>query len=125
MEIVTVVNRTSQPVEGIFDGKRTVIAPHARLPMLYHAAEHLKRQNPVMGTEDISDPRSPEFLVGIEEWGDDISPIEQSDKQERFDRTTVGDGGSGAVEMNLRPKGKPSRVKVAIDDDNPVGIQLS
>lgn len=123
MQIVTVVNRTSRPVEGIFDGKRTIIGPHKRIPMLATAAEMLKRQNPVMGTEDPFDPRSPDFLVGIEEWGDDITPIEQSDKLERFDRSLVPDGGSKAVELNLRAKGKPSRVKVSIDDDNPVGIQ--
>ena len=84
MDIVTVVNRTSRTVEGTFDGRPIVLAPHAEVPMLANAAEKVKEQNPLMGSEDPADPRSPTFLVGIKEWKDDISPIEQSNAEERF-----------------------------------------
>jgi hypothetical protein len=123
MDIVTVVNRTSKPVEGIFDGQPMVIPPHGRKAMLSNAAELVKRQNPVMGSEDPTDPRSADYLLGVEEWGDDISPLEQSDAVERFDRSLVTDPqGQKAKPMDLHAK-RGSRVKVAIDDDNPVGIQ--
>jgi hypothetical protein len=92
--------------------------------MLSNAAEKMKEQNPCMGTEDPADPRSPEFLIGVVEWKDDCSPLEQSDEEERFDRSLVDNGGNKAVKLNLKG-GRPSRVKVALDDDNPVGIQVT
>lgn len=122
MEIVTVVNRTSRPVEGIFDGQVIMIPAHGRTSMLKNAAELVKRQNPVMGSEDPADIRSADFLVGVVEWGDDLSPIEQSDKEERFDRSLVeSTEGRQAKAMPIAGK-RLSRLKVALNDDNPVGI---
>jgi hypothetical protein len=123
MDIVTLVNRCSTTVEGVFDGVPIVLKPHERRPLLANQAEMIKRQNPVMGTEDPNDLASPEWLVGIEEWGDDCTPIERSDKEERFDRSLVNDAdGQKAKPMRLQVK-PGSRVKVATNDDNPVGIQ--
>ena len=121
MDIVTIVNRTSVPVEGTFDGRVSVIPPHGRTPMLANAAEKIKSQNPLMGSEDPADPRSPTFLLGVVEWNDDISPIEQSDAEERFDRSLVDGPGAKAIKMNVGSK-KTTRVHVALNDDNPVGI---
>mgnify|MGYP001615215955 CR=1 FL=1 len=76
MDFVTVVNRTSKLLHGVYDGKHIDLAPgkHA-FPLA--AAEKYKNQNPIMGTED---PYSGErqYLIGIEEMGDDCTPVEQS-----------------------------------------------
>ena len=122
MDIVTVVNRTTRTVEGTFDGRTIVLAPHAEVPMLANAAEKVKEQNPLMGSEDPADPRSPTFLVGIKEWKDDISPIEQSNAEERFDRSLVDGPGAKAVKMQVGGK-RLARVHIALHDDNPVGIE--
>lgn len=121
MDIVTLVNRTSKPLEGCFDGQRYVLGPHGQKAMMANAAEQMKRQNPLMGSEDPTDPRSPTFLAGIKEWDDDISSLEQSDAIERFDRSLTDGEGPKARPLILRGS-KGSRMKVAIDDDNPVGI---
>ncbi|MCA1841305.1 MAG: hypothetical protein LC723_13445 [Actinobacteria bacterium] len=54
-------------------------------------AEAIKRQNPVMGTQghEIYDVR---YLVGIEELGDDISPIDQTDSEELMDPAILHPG---------------------------------
>ena len=122
MDIVTLVNRTSKPLEGCFDGQRYVIGPRGEKAMMANAAEQIKRQNPLMGSEDPSDPRSPIFLAGIKEWDDDVSLLEQSESIERFDRSLTEGEGPKARPLQLRAS-KGSRVKVALDDDNPVGIQ--
>lgn len=125
MEIVSLKNRTSKDVKGRFDGQVITIPAHGAKSMLSHAAELVKRQNPLMGSEDMNDLRSPQFLLGVEEWGDDVSPIEQSACEERFDRSLVNDlDGQKAKPMRMTG-GKGSRMKVALDDDNPVGIQTA
>jgi hypothetical protein len=122
MDIVTLVNRTSKRIEGTFDGRTYVLGPHEAKPMLANAAEKVMEQNPQMGSEDPADPRSPEFLCGVKEWGHDISPLEQTDAIERFDRSLVENGGDKATTLRLKGS-RASRVKVASEDDNPVGIQ--
>lgn len=77
---VTLVNRTSKPIEGVWNGRHFDLAPgEHKMPLL--EAEAIKRQNPVMGTlgGELSDVQ---FLCGIVEKGDDCSPIEQSDSIE-------------------------------------------
>ena len=123
MDIVTVVNRSSQSVEGIFDGQPIVIPPHGKKAMLANAAELVKRQNPVMGTEDPGDLRSPQFLLGVLEWGDDLSPIEQSVAIERFDRSLVHDAEGQKAKPMAMKGARQTRVRVAIEDDNPLGLQ--
>lgn len=85
MNLVTIVNRTSKPVEGKWDGKPYVIEANGKAALPVIVAEAIKRQNIVMGSED---PYSGamEFLVGIVEHGDDISPIEQTQVITRMDR---------------------------------------
>ena len=58
-------------------------------PLPYFAAERAKRQNPVMGTEDPLNPSAYETLIACPEWGDDYSPLEQSDAIERLDRSLL------------------------------------
>lgn len=84
---VTLVNRTSKPLQGLWDGKRYDIGPGKHEFPEYKAIK-FKEQNPVMGSEN---PYTLEklYLIGIIEHGDDVSPIEQSDAIERFDRSKV------------------------------------
>lgn len=87
MELVTVVNRTSRNLEGVWDGKHYTIPPGASaFPIVQ--AEAFKRQNPVMGSED---PRLGvlTYLIGIVEDRDDCSPLEQTDAIERWDRSKL------------------------------------
>jgi hypothetical protein len=118
-KMVLVVNRTTRPLDAMFDGQPVVLLPGYMLapkegdeekdkPKLvivgagpagavvtnslpYFAAELVKRQNPVMGTEDPEAPNVFDSLIGVVEWGDDISHLEQSDAIERLDRELLDD----------------------------------
>lgn len=86
-----------------------------------YAAEMVKRQNVVMGTEDPDNPRDVQYLIGSEAWGDDISHLEQSDAIERLDRSLMGDDAQGAVVRGAKRK----RSRGFTDDRlyNPGGIR--
>jgi len=88
MELVTVRNRTQKDLEVCWDGKRTTIPVGKPIALIATVAEAAKRQNVLMGSED---PRtlSVVSLIGVEEWGDDCSPIEQSDSIERWNRRSL------------------------------------
>jgi hypothetical protein len=79
MEVVTLYNRTSQNVDGTWDGKPYRIKAHAKEALPLTVAEAIKRQNPVMGSEDPYSG-SMDYLVAILEQGDDDSPVEQNSK---------------------------------------------
>jgi hypothetical protein len=75
-KLFTLVNRTSKTLYGTWDGQHYDLAPGK------HAFEEVmcrkfKDQNPIMGTEDPYNLQM-QYLIGIEEDGDDCSPIEQS-----------------------------------------------
>jgi hypothetical protein len=91
ISVVTLVNRTDQTIEGMFDGRVYSLAPREERQMLKVVAEMIKRQNPKMGTEDpyVMGPQSAEFLVGVREWGDDCEPLDVGDSIERFDRSLI------------------------------------
>lgn len=135
--IVNAVNRTTGPLDAMFDGQPVVIPAGYKLvgeegqqtvvgagpggepltyPLPYFAAEMVKRQNPQMGTEDPGNPRDFECLIGIKEWEDDISPLEQSDAIERLDRGLMDDEAQGA-----RPKETSMGRKMARDKKNKRG----
>lgn len=84
MQLVTLVNRSSKVLEGTWDGKHYKIAP-GKHQFNEVMAQKFKEQNPIMGSED-QYSLSTDSLLGIEEQGDDCSPIEQSNVIERFDR---------------------------------------
>lgn len=87
MQYLTVFNRTTKPLLVTWDGKRQTIFPGKNaFPAL--VAEAAKQQNPIMGSED---PYTliRQYLVGIEEQGDDCSPVEQSPAIELMDRTKL------------------------------------
>lgn len=87
MRYVTLINRTSKILEGTWDGKHHNIHP-GKNSFPEAMAQKFKEQNPVMGSQD---PYSLElqYLCGIEEDGDNTSPIEQSDKIELMDRSKL------------------------------------
>jgi hypothetical protein len=89
MEVVILINRTSKQVEGMWDGKPYKIKAHAKEALPLIVAEAIKRQNVVMGSEDPY-TGAMEYLVGIEEQGDDCSPIEQSKSITRMNRKVMG-----------------------------------
>jgi len=96
-ETVTLINRTSKPVRAMFDGQRFVFKPGPNPGVPIVVVQYAKDQNPVMGTQDRYEYEGSQYLVGVPEWGDDCSPIEQSDAIERLDRTTIEDEGKTAV----------------------------
>ena len=84
MNLVTVFNRTQRPLEGTWDGRTYTVPPgKSAHPLLI--AEAIKRRNPIMGSDDPSTGQL-QYLIGIEEQGDDCSPIEQSDEIELYNR---------------------------------------
>jgi len=86
--VVTLVNRTSKSLEMRFNGRSFVFKPGKNLTNAVYA-DRAKRTFPRMGTVDLMHPEVFEHLVGVEEWGDDCSPIEQSDAIESFDRSKL------------------------------------
>ena len=119
MTIVEVVNRTTQPLNYLFDGVPGIVVPGYRVnaagvvipagrdgqpattPLTKTTAEYARRQNGKMGTEDAMSGEA-EFLVGVAERDDlgtlqanphwlynDISYTEKSLASERFDRSLL------------------------------------
>ena len=85
MQYVKLVNRTSKTLHGLWDGHHYDLAPgeHA-FPEIQ--ALKFKEQNPIMGTQDPYTLHM-DYLIGIVEYGDDVSPIEQSKKDELANRS--------------------------------------
>lgn len=83
MEYVTLVNRSSKTLNGTWDGRHFDVAPGQHM-FPRKVAEAIKRQNPIMGTQgrEIWDVK---YLVGIVEFGDEVTPIEQSNSIELVD----------------------------------------
>lgn len=89
MELVTVYNRTTKVVNGTWDGKPYKIEPKKKVALPRIVAEAIRRQNAVMGTEDPYTGNM-EYLVAIEEDGDPITDIEQSQSVTRMNRAPLG-----------------------------------
>lgn len=87
MHYVTLINRTSKPLIGTWDGRRHTIPP-GKSSFPEAMAVKFKEQNPKMGSLD---PYSldREYLMGIEEYNDPTDPVEQSDKVELLDRSKM------------------------------------
>jgi hypothetical protein len=85
MEFYTVVNRTGETLSATWDGRPYTLGPHAEGMFPELVALAFKRQNVKMGSLD---PRTGkiEFLAGIKEKGDPITPTEQTDAVEVWDR---------------------------------------
>lgn len=135
---VDVVNRTTEPLDCMDDGLPIVVpAGYRRVPnpdaaegepdftvigagedgrvislqVPYHTAERIKRQHPLMGSEDFAsnDPRNTQWLIAVVQWNEDYSHIEQSDAPERFNPETLPEV---AQKNRTLLKGKGRRTKV-------------
>lgn len=141
--IVQITNRSTVPLDVMCDGAPDVIPPGYRLekdekgnetligngplidgvptvlsyPVEYFAAEIYKRQHPVMGTQDPHsvDARDTEYLLGIAEWGDLITPIEQTDADELIDRSMLPAQRQNAMVLRVGIAGSPRDVKAKKD----------
>ena len=101
-QIVTVVNRTSKLLNGVYNGRHYDLPPgESRFSL--REARFFRFQNPVMGRgtplEDWSSKS--EYLLGIKELGDDCTPVEQSDSVQRWDTGML----SGPDAVVVRPRG--------------------
>lgn len=99
MELLTVVNRTKKTLEVMWDGKVRQI-PVGKSQHRAVVARKAKEQNILMGSQD---PRTGSivYLVGVEEWKDDCSPIDDTPWGiERFNRKLMP-GGEAAVQHVL------------------------
>ena len=85
MEFLTVVNRTSRPLSCTWDGKQHTIPAKSKTSQPAIIARKLRNDNPIMGSDDPSTGQL-QYLIGIEEEGDPITPIEQSDEIELYNR---------------------------------------
>lgn len=120
-ETVELVNRTSKPLEVIFDGQRAILEPNYT-----NTGERIKgvvnvlpkqvipyalNQNVVMGTEDAVDPSAFESLIGVvysakkdkrkHSWND-CSYLEQSDKLTRTPLEDVLDDANAKIQVRGR-----------------------
>lgn len=127
--MVQAVNRTTGSLDAMFDGQPVILLAGYKRgaegkivgagpgesvltnPLPYFAAEMVKRQNPLMGTEDPTNPREFESLVGIVEWDDDIEHIEQSDATERLDRELLDDEAQTAKQIRTSAGKKADKIK--------------
>ncbi len=101
-QIVTLVNRTSKLLHGTYNG-RPYDLPPGESRYSRQEAIFFRYQNPIMGLgtplEDWSSKS--EYLIGIKEDDDPISPIEQTDAPQRWDTRMV----NGANTEVVRPRG--------------------
>ena len=85
MQTVTLFNRSSNTLEGLWNGVIAMIPP-GESEHLADAAQKYQSQNPLMGSEDPFTGGC-EYLIACKEFGDtDFSPLEQSDANEKFYR---------------------------------------
>lgn len=84
---VNLVNRTSKTLIGTWDGRRYELKP-GRHSYPEAMAVKFKEQCPLMGSLD---PYSMEreYLIGIEDYSDPITPIEQATAVELLDRSKM------------------------------------
>lgn len=111
-------------------------------PLPYFAAERAKRQNPVMGTEDPLNPAAFETLIAVPDWGDDYSPLVQSESIERLDRSLMDVDAQKAVVIPgrgarkvVKKRGSDGRFIASVPGaramvrgeqfENPTGIRLA
>ena len=87
MRYLTLFNRTSRVLEGMWDGRVHLIQP-GRNQFPEVIAWKFRDQHPLMGSQD---PYSLEkqYLCTIEEEGEPTSPLEQSDSIELLDRSKL------------------------------------
>jgi hypothetical protein len=88
---VTLINRTSRVLNVRFDGRDQEIKPGKNYGFPEKVVPYAKEQNVLMGSED---PENPTYsgrvhLVGVEGTQDDVSPLEQSNAPQRYNRNSA------------------------------------
>jgi hypothetical protein len=76
-ELVTLVNRSTKTLKGVWDGRQYDLEAGKKYQFPRFQAEKFRDQNPVFGTLNKYTGEM-KYLVGIEEDGDDVTPIEQT-----------------------------------------------
>ena len=108
-QIVTVKNRTSEPLVGTWNGRQYDYPPNAEVHVPRIVAIASRHQNPQKGHgtpfEDWSSKAV--HLLAILEDNDPTDPIEQSDAPQRWDTYLV----NGPNTETIRPRGGYSEVK--------------
>lgn len=109
-ETVTVANRSSKPLLATWDGRPYDIPPYPEQVRLSRIVALAARfQNPIMGrgtpAEDWNSKS--EYLVGIVEDNDPITPTEQTDEPQRWDSYLV----NGPNTEVIRARGGYSEVR--------------
>lgn len=90
MQFVTLVNRSNKILHGVWNGRHYDLAPGKhQFPEIQ--AQKFKEQNPKMGTEDPITGYK-DYLIGIEEFNDDCSPIDAGAAITRMDLSKVPGG---------------------------------
>lgn len=82
MRFVTAVNRTSKTLQGCWDGKHYEILP-GKNAFDEQRARAARLQNPIKGSDDPLTGNL-QYYVGVEEDGDDCSPVEFSQNIELY-----------------------------------------
>jgi hypothetical protein len=90
-EFVEVGNRSTKPLSIMYGGRQYKVPPHPKTVMLPAiVAVAGLNQNPVMGTENPYNPHDVQYLLYVKEWSKlPQTPIEQSEKIERIDRSLL------------------------------------
>lgn len=93
-DVVEVGNRTSKPINVLYDGKTFVLPPYPRTKELPKVvADRALQQHVIMGTEDPFNPKRFESLVYVKGWknSDGVdwpsTAAEQTNAIERIDRS--------------------------------------
>jgi hypothetical protein len=88
---VTLVNRTSKVIYGQWDGKQIPIEPgENKFPAVI--AQKFKEQHPVMGSQDPYSMHT-DYLLGIVDYHDPVTPMEQSTSPTLVNLATLNQGG--------------------------------
>lgn len=82
MRVVTVVNRCPKPLQGCWDGKHFMIQP-GKIALNEQMARAVRLQNPIKGSDDPLTGNL-DYYIGVEEDGDDCSPVEMSQEVELY-----------------------------------------
>ena len=110
-DTVTIVNRTSKTLTGTFDSRQKELFPGENKCTKIEALKY-REQHPIMG---IGTPleewdQKSQYLLGIVELGDDISPVEQSDALQRWDSYEL----NGGATLMIRGKGGMFNVRARL-----------
>jgi hypothetical protein len=145
LNVVAAVNRTTEPLEVVFDGVVWVIPPgyveqdgkivgagRDGQPYMHLipavVADFGKRQNPQPGTLDPDTPNDFEPKIGVPAWGDAVTYLPPTDSDELLDRSLLDEEAQKAVRIHTtagRRSRKKRRAVVNTKLRNPAGIRAS